>query len=321
MSKLFSTQNWWKCYSINSFGLPGKTELFQQQKKFIRISDWPRVWWGLEMRPPIKMSGLRSWHWRSLTSIPVLGGALLLPLLWKKKIVLYSITAWRMIQPGILPTDIMHIYGEIVKSLVHLGFLQNFSFGGPDGGRSVFHRRGRVDWERRVWAVVPLTMGQRQWQWRRWWCGWWCWRCCRGSRQGARLCLVWNNGQWVEALDGWRWRSVAGTSGSVHTVGVSWRLLSRVVPSVKGPDSTFFRLSLTSTSRSSTSTRRPSASRHASSFCLKLASNEAFCFGSEEKNWLIDWQTKCMRYRKVKENKTQVSWRIPPWTLFFNALR
>lgn len=66
------------------------------------------------------------------------------------------------------------------------------------------------------------------------------------------------------------------------TVGVSWRLLSSVVPSVKGPDSTFFRLPFTSISRSSTSTLRRSASRHASSLCFKQASNEACRLGSED---------------------------------------
>ncbi|KAG7227915.1 hypothetical protein INR49_013709 [Caranx melampygus] len=71
-----------------------------------------------------------------------------------------------------------------------------------------------------------------------------------------------------------------GRTGEL-TVGVSWRLLSSVVPSVKGPDSTFFRLSFTSTSRSSTSTLRRSASRHASSFCFRRASSEACCLGSE----------------------------------------
>lgn len=73
---------------------------------------------------------------------------------------------------------------------------------------------------------------------------------------------------------------------STLTVSVSWRLLSSVVPSVKGPDSTFFRLSLTSTNRSSTSTLQCSASRHASSFCFKQASNEACCLGSEDSTQL-----------------------------------
>lgn len=54
-----------------------------------------------------------------------------------------------------------------------------------------------------------------------------------------------------------------------------------MVPSVKAPDSTFFRLPFTSTSRSSTSTLRRSASRHASSFCLRKASNGVCCSGSE----------------------------------------
>lgn len=67
---------------------------------------------------------------------------------------------------------------------------------------------------------------------------------------------------------------------TVLGVGVSWRLLSSVVPSVKGPDSTFFRLSFTSTNRNSTSTLRRSASRHASSFCFRRASSEACCLGS-----------------------------------------
>lgn len=66
------------------------------------------------------------------------------------------------------------------------------------------------------------------------------------------------------------------------TIGESWRLLSSVVPSVNGPDSTFFRLSFTSINCSSTSTLRFSASRHASSFCFNRASNEACCFGSED---------------------------------------
>lgn len=65
------------------------------------------------------------------------------------------------------------------------------------------------------------------------------------------------------------------------TAGESWRLLSSVVPSVKGPDSTFFRLSFTSTRRSSTSTLRCSASRHASSFCFRQASSWTCCLGSE----------------------------------------
>lgn len=64
------------------------------------------------------------------------------------------------------------------------------------------------------------------------------------------------------------------------TVIDSCRLLSSVVPNVKGPDSTFFRLSFTSTSRSSTSTLRCSASRHSSSFCFERASSEACCWGS-----------------------------------------
>ncbi|TNN45270.1 hypothetical protein EYF80_044542 [Liparis tanakae] len=66
------------------------------------------------------------------------------------------------------------------------------------------------------------------------------------------------------------------------TVGVSWRLLSSVVPRVKGPDSTFFRLPFTSIRRSSTSTLRRSASRHASSLCFRLASSEACRLGSED---------------------------------------
>lgn len=75
-------------------------------------------------------------------------------------------------------------------------------------------------------------------------------------------------------------------TASTLTIGVSWRLLSSVVPSVKGPDSTFFRLSFTSTNCSSTSTLCCSASRHASSFCLRRASNEACCLGSEDNKLL-----------------------------------
>ena len=66
----------------------------------------------------------------------------------------------------------------------------------------------------------------------------------------------------------------------ILTVGVSWRLF-KLVPRVKGPDSTFLRFSFTSISLSSTSTRRRSASRHASSFCFRHASSEARSPGSE----------------------------------------
>ncbi len=66
----------------------------------------------------------------------------------------------------------------------------------------------------------------------------------------------------------------------ILTVEVSSRLLSTVVPSVKGPASTFLKFSFTSIRLSSTSTRRCSASRHVSSICFRLASREACWVGS-----------------------------------------
>ncbi len=66
----------------------------------------------------------------------------------------------------------------------------------------------------------------------------------------------------------------------ILTVEVSSRLLSTVVPSVKGPASTFLKFSFTSIRLSSTSTRRCSASRHVSSICFRRASREACWLGS-----------------------------------------
>lgn len=81
---------------------------------------------------------------------------------------------------------------------------------------------------------------------------------------------------------------------STLTVDVSWRLLSSVVPSVKGPDSTFFRFSFTSTKWSSTSTLRCSATRHSSSFCFKRASNKACCLESEGNDREVTHTDQCL---------------------------
>lgn len=63
-------------YQFLQFGKDRKVWAIPTVTEFILwllsgISDWLRWRWGMEMWPPTKLSGLRSWQWRNLTSIQV----------------------------------------------------------------------------------------------------------------------------------------------------------------------------------------------------------------------------------------------------------